>query len=67
MVQNENKSEHKPPPIEHTSPKRNTPEELSSILHNRTLRGLTQLINPYKRKPSDSLVITLKHLIHCYD
>ena len=28
MVQDENKFEHKPPPIEHTSPVRNTPKNI---------------------------------------
>ena len=65
LVQTENNSEHKPPPIEHTSPIRNTSEKLSSILNNRTLRDITQLLDPYKRKPSDSLITTLTYLVHC--
>ena len=41
MVQIEYTSEHKPPLNEHTSPIRNTPEKLSSVLNNRTLRNIT--------------------------
>ena len=43
MVQTEPKAEHKPPPIEHTSPVRNTPEKLSSVFNNRTIRDITFL------------------------
>ena len=32
MVETENKSEHKPPLMEHTSPFRNTPDKFSSVL-----------------------------------
>ena len=67
MVETENKSEHKLPPIERTSPIRNTPEKFSSVIQNRTNRDITQLLDPYKRNPSDSLITTLTHLIHCYD
>ena len=48
MVQTEQKAEHKPPPIEHTSPIRNTPEKLSSVLKNRTIRDITHLLDLYK-------------------
>ena len=41
MVQTEQKVEHKPPPFEHTSPIRNTPEKLSSVLNNRTIKDIT--------------------------
>ena len=47
MVQTEHKTEHKSPAIEHTSPSRNTPEKLSSVLNNRTLREITLLLDPY--------------------
>ena len=67
MVQAEQKADHKPPPIEHTSPFRNTPEKLSSVLSNRTLRDTTDILDPYKRHSSDSLITTLTHMIHCYD
>ena len=67
IVQTENQSEHKPPPTELTSPIRNTSKKLSSILNNRTLRDITQLLEPYKRNPSDSLITTLTYLIHCHD
>ena len=67
MLQTDNKSEHKPPPIEHTSPFRNTPKKPSSILNNPTLRDITQLLDPFKRNPSDSLITTLTHLMQCYD
>ena len=39
MVQDEHKTEHK----SHTSPIRNTPDKLSSVLNNRTLRDITNL------------------------
>ena len=67
MVQTEHKAEHKPPPIEHTSPIRNTPEKFSSVLNNHTLRTITHLLDPYKRNSSDSPITTLTHIIHCFD
>ena len=67
MVQTENKAEHKPPLFEHTSPIRNTPEKLSLVLNNRTLRDKTHLLDPYKRNVSDSLIATLTYIIHYYD
>ena len=45
MVQAEQKSEHKVP----SSPIKNTPDKLSSVLNNRTLRDITNLFDPYKR------------------
>ena len=65
MVQTENKSEHKPPLLEHTSPIRTTFDKLSSILNSRTLRDITQLLDPYKRNPSDLHITILTNLIHC--
>ena len=65
IVQTEQKTEHKPPFIEHTSPIRNTPEKLSSVLNNHTLRDITHLLDPCKRNSSDSLITTLTHIIHC--
>ena len=50
-----------------TTPIRNTPEKLSSVPNNRTLREITHLIDPYKRNTSDNLIFTLTHIIHCYD
>ena len=67
MVQTEHKAEHKPPPIAHTSPIRNTSENLSSVLFNRTLCYIRHLLDPYKQNSSDSLITTLTHLIHCCD
>ena len=67
MIQTEQKAEHKPPPIENASPIRNTPEKLSSILNNRTIRYIRNLLDPYKRNSSDTLITTLTHIIHCYD
>ena len=46
---------------------RTTSDKLYSILNNRTLRVITQLLDPYKRNPSDSPNITLTQLIHCHD
>ena len=37
------------------------------MLNNRTLKDLTQMLDPYKRNPSDSPITTLNPLIHCYD
>ena len=67
MVQTEQKAEQKPPPIEHTSPIRNTPEKLSSILTNRTIKDITYLLDTCERNSSDTLITTLTHIIHCYD
>ena len=69
MVQPEQKAKYKPPPIvwKHTSPIRNTPENFSSVLNNRTIEDITHLLDPYKRNPSDTLITTLTHIIHCYD
>ena len=61
MVQAEHKTEHK----SHTSPIRNIPDKLSSVMNNRTLRDLTNLLNPYKRNPSDTPITTLT--LPCYD
>ena len=59
MVQAEQKTEHK----SHSSPIENTPDKLSSVLNNRTLRDITNLFDPYKRNPSDTPITTLTH---CY-
>ena len=64
MVQSEQLSEHKPPPIE---PIRNTPEKFSSVLKTRTIKDITHLLDPYKRNSSDTLITTLTHSIHYYD
>ena len=45
MVQTDHKTEHK----SNTSPIRNTPDKLSSVMNNRTFRDITNLLNPYKR------------------
>ena len=63
LVQTEHKPEHK----SHTSPIRNTPDKLSSVLNNRTLRDITNLLDPYKRNSSDTPITTLTHTLHCYD
>ena len=56
MVQTEQKAEHKPPLIEHTSPIRNTPEKLSSVLNIRTIKDITHLLDTYIRyAPSSPL------------
>ena len=67
MVQSEQKAEHKPPPLEHTSPIRNTPEKFSSVLNIRTIEDITHLLDPCKRNSSHTLITTLTHIIHCYD
>ena len=63
MVQAEQKTEHK----SHSSPMKNTPDKLSSVLNNRTLRDITNLLDPYKRTPSETPITTLTHILHCYD
>ena len=67
MVQTEQKhtySDHKSPtksPIKHSL---TTCEKLSTMLNNRTLKYLTQMLDPCKRNPLDSPITTLNHLIH---
>ena len=66
-VQNEQRSHnyHKSPmksPIKQT-----TSEKLSNMLNNRTLKDLTQMLDPYKRNSLDSPITTLNHLIHCHN
>ena len=63
MVQAEQKTEHK----SHTSPIKNTHDKLSSVLNNRTLRDITNLLEPYKRNSSETPITTLTHILHCYD
>ena len=63
MVQNEPKTEHK----SHTSPIRNTPDKLSSVLNNRTLRDITNLLDPYERTPSETPITTITQILHFYD
>ena len=63
MVQAEHKTEHK----SHSTPIKNTPDKLSSVLNNRTLRDITNLLDPYKRTPSDTHITTLTFILHCYD
>ena len=36
-------------------------------MNNRTLRDNTNLLDPYKRNPSDTPITTLTHILHCYD
>ena len=67
MVETENKSERNFPKVEHTSPIRNTSGKLSSMLNNRTLRDKRQLPDPYKQTPSDSIITSLTHLMHCHE
>ena len=60
-------SDHKSPttsPIKHSQ---TTSEKLSTTLNNRTLKDLTQMLDPYKQNPSDSPITTPNHLLHCYD
>ena len=62
IVQAEQKLEHKLP----SSPLKNTPDKLSSVLNNRTLGDMTNLLDPYKRTPSETPITTLTHILHCY-
>ena len=63
MVQSEHKTEHK----SHPSPIKNAPDKLSSVLNNRTLRDMTNLLELYKRTSSETPITTLTHILHCYD
>ena len=63
MVQVEQKAEHK----SHSSLIKNTPYKFSSVLNNRTLRDITNLLDPYKRNLSETPITTLTHILHCYD
>ena len=51
----------------HTLRRKKTPDKLSSVLNNRTLRDTTNLLDPYKRNPSETPITTLTHILHCYD
>ena len=64
-VQTEQKAERKPPTPEHTSPIRNTPEKLTYVLNNRTLREID--MEPYKQNFSDTAITILTHLVHSYE
>ena len=66
MVQQDTKIEQKQP-TEQTSPIRTTSDKLTSVLNTRIIRDITHLLDPYKRNPSDTLITTLTHIIHCYD
>ena len=63
LVQAEQKTEHK----SHASPIKNALDKLSSVLNNRTLRDMTNLLEPYKRNSSETPITTLTHILHCYD
>ena len=63
MVQTEHKTEHK----SDTSPIRNTPDNFSSVMNNRTLRDNTNLLDSSKRNLSETPITTLPHILHCYD
>ena len=63
MVQAEQKNEHK----SHCSRIKNTPDKLSSDLNNRLLRDITNLLDPYKRNPSETPITTLTHILQFYD
>ena len=36
-------------------------------MNNRTLRDMTNLLDPCKRTPSETPISTLTHILHCYD
>ena len=46
---------------------RKTPDKLSSVMNNRTLRDITNLLDLYKRNPCDTPITTLRHILHSYD
>ena len=67
-VQTEQKHCYNNPKSPSKSPiKQTTSEKLFNMLNNRTLKDLTQMLDPYKRNSSDSLITTLNHLIHCHN
>ena len=37
------------------------------MLNHRTLRDMTNLLEPYKRNPYETPITTLAHILHCYD
>ena len=37
------------------------------MLNNRTLRDITNLLEPFKRNSSESPITTLTQILHCYD
>ena len=47
--------------------KQTTSEKLSNMLKNRTLKDLTQMLDPYQRNSSESLITTPNYLIHCHN
>ena len=63
--QKRSSTDHKPPTI--IPIKQTTSEKHSNMFNNRTLKDLTQMLDPHKRNPSTSPLATLNHLIHCYD
>ena len=63
VVQAEHKTEHK----SHPSPIKNTPDKLSSVMNNRTLRDITNVLDPYKQNHSEKAITILTHILHCYD
>ena len=63
MVQAEQKTEHE----SHCSTIKNAPDQLSSVLNNRTLRDMANLREPYNRNPSETPITKLTHILHCYD
>ena len=60
-------AELKKEPKSHSSPIKNTPDKLSSVLNNRTLRDITNLLIPSKRNPSNTPITTLTHILYCND
>ena len=63
MVQAEQKTEHK----SDSSPIKTTPVKLSFVLNNRTLRDITNLLDPCKRNSSETPITTLTHILNYYD
>ena len=59
---------------QYTTPEQYTPkptitttDKLNTVLTSRTLRDLTYKLDPYKKNPTDSPLITLTHILECYD
>ena len=44
-----------------------TTDKLNNVLTSRSLRDLTYKLDPYKKNPSDSPIVTLTHILDCYD
>ena len=47
-------------------PPTTTTDKLNTVFTSRILRDITHKLDPYKKKPSDSPLATLTHILECY-